>query len=39
VADPTTTYGVWKHLADRPGGSRLFSIAAMARVPYFRTPA
>ena len=35
MADPTTTYRVWKHLADRPGGSRLFSIAAMARVPYF----
>ncbi|BBY95814.1 hypothetical protein MGALJ_54830 [Mycobacterium gallinarum] len=35
MADSTTTYRVWKHLADRPGGSRLFSIAAMARVPYF----
>ena len=26
---------VWKHLAGRPGGTRLFSTAAMARVPYF----
>jgi predicted component of type VI protein secretion system len=26
---------MWKRLAGRPGGSRLFSVAAMARVPYF----
>ena len=26
---------MWKRLAERPGGSRLFSVAAMARVPYF----
>ena len=35
MAAPTTTYRMWKRLAERPGGSRLFSIAAMARVPYF----
>lgn len=28
---------MWKRLAGRPGGSRLFSAAAMARVPYFAT--
>lgn len=26
---------MWQRLGHRPGGSRLFSIAAMARVPYF----
>jgi acyl-coenzyme A thioesterase PaaI-like protein len=26
---------VWQRLSGRPGGSRLFSIATMARVPYF----
>jgi acyl-coenzyme A thioesterase PaaI-like protein len=26
---------MWKHLAERPGGTRLFSAAAMVRVPYF----
>jgi len=31
----TTTYRMWQRLSDRPGGSRLFSAAAMARVPYF----
>lgn len=31
----TTTYRVWKRLAQWPGGSRLFSTAAMVRVPYF----
>jgi hypothetical protein len=31
----TSTYAVWQRLSGRPGGSRLFSIAAMARVPYF----
>jgi len=35
MAAPTTTYQMWKRLADRPGGSRLFSTAAMVRVPYF----
>jgi len=35
MAASTTTYRMWKRLADRPGGSRLFSVAAMARVPYF----
>jgi acyl-coenzyme A thioesterase PaaI-like protein len=32
---PTTTYQMWKRLSGRPGGSRLFSAAAMVRVPYF----
>jgi len=31
----TTTYRMWKRLAGRPGGTRLFSTAAMVRVPYF----
>ena len=31
----TTTYRMWKRLAERPGGTRLFSAAAMVRVPYF----
>ena len=31
----TPTYRMWKKLAQRPGGSRLFSAAAMVRVPYF----
>jgi acyl-coenzyme A thioesterase PaaI-like protein len=35
MAAPTTTYRAWQRLAERPGGSRLFSAAAMARVPYF----
>ena len=35
MAAATTTYRMWKHLAQRPGGSRLFSAAAIARVPYF----
>jgi acyl-coenzyme A thioesterase PaaI-like protein len=26
---------MWKRLSERPGGSRLFSAAAMVRVPYF----
>src|SRR6201991_322422 len=32
---PPTTYRMWKRLASQPGGSRLFSAAAMVRVPYF----
>jgi acyl-coenzyme A thioesterase PaaI-like protein len=32
---PTSTYAAWRRLSGRPCGSRLFSIAAMARVPYF----
>jgi len=35
MAAPTTTYRMWKRLAKQPGGSRLFSAAAMVRVPYF----
>jgi len=29
------TYRAWKQLSGRPGGSLLFSAAAMIRVPYF----
>lgn len=29
------TYRAWKQLSGRPGGTRLFSVAAMVRVPYF----
>jgi acyl-coenzyme A thioesterase PaaI-like protein len=32
---PTTTYRMWIRLASQPGGTRLFSAAAMVRVPYF----
>jgi acyl-coenzyme A thioesterase PaaI-like protein len=35
MAPATTTYRMWKRLSERPGGSRLFSAAAMVRVPYF----
>ena len=35
MAATTATYRMWKHLAERPGGTRLFSAAAMVRVPYF----
>ena len=35
MAAQTTTYQMWKRLAGRPGGTRLFSTAAMVRVPYF----
>jgi len=31
----TTTYRMWQRMAGVPTGSRLFSFAAMARVPYF----
>jgi hypothetical protein len=29
----SSTYRAWKQLSGRPGGSRLFSLAAVARVP------
>ncbi|KRD16002.1 thioesterase [Mycobacterium sp. Root265] len=29
------TYRAWQQLSDKPLGSRLFSVAAMVRVPYF----
>ena len=32
---PTSTYAAWRRLSGRPGGTRLFSAAAMARVPHF----
>ena len=35
MAGSTSTYEMWKRLGRRPGGSRLFSTAAMVRVPYF----
>ena len=35
LAAPSTTYQMWKRLAGRPRGTRLFSAAAMVRVPYF----
>ncbi len=35
MAAPSSTYQMWKRLAGRPGGTRLFSVAAMVRVPYF----
>jgi len=35
MAQPTSTYRAWQRLGHRPFGSRLFSAAAMARVPYF----
>jgi acyl-coenzyme A thioesterase PaaI-like protein len=35
MSESTTTYRMWQRVSDRPGGSRLFSLAAMARVPYF----
>jgi len=31
----TPTYRAWRQLAGKPGGSRMFSVVAMARVPYF----
>ncbi|EWC62046.1 hypothetical protein UO65_2650 [Actinokineospora spheciospongiae] len=33
----TTTYRAWQALAGKPLGPRLFSAAAVLRVPYFRT--
>jgi acyl-coenzyme A thioesterase PaaI-like protein len=35
MAASTSTYRVWQRLSGVPGGSLLFSAAAMARVPYF----
>lgn len=35
MTSSSPTYRAWKQLSNRPGGSRLFSVAAMARVPYF----
>jgi acyl-coenzyme A thioesterase PaaI-like protein len=35
VTIQTPTYRAWSQLSKRPGGSLMFSIAAMARVPYF----
>ncbi|OBF39061.1 thioesterase [Mycolicibacterium peregrinum] len=35
MTQPSTTYRAWKKLSPLPGGTRLFSAAAMARVPYF----
>jgi acyl-coenzyme A thioesterase PaaI-like protein len=35
VSTQTPTYRAWSQLSERPGGSLMFSIAAMARVPYF----
>jgi acyl-coenzyme A thioesterase PaaI-like protein len=35
MTGPSTTYAAWKRLSRRPGGTHLFSAAAMARVPYF----
>jgi Domain of unknown function (DUF4442) len=35
MTSSTSTYAVWQRLSGCPGGSRLLSIAAMARVPYF----
>jgi hypothetical protein len=31
----SATYRAWNQLSSKPAGSRLFSVAAMARVPYF----
>lgn len=35
MASATSTYAAWKRISGRPGGTWLFSAAAMARVPYF----
>lgn len=35
MSGSTTTYRMWQRLSGRPGGTRLFSAAAMLRVPYF----
>jgi acyl-coenzyme A thioesterase PaaI-like protein len=33
----TKTYAMWRKLAERPLGNRLFSVAMSVRVPYFGT--
>ena len=35
MTETTPTYRLWRTLASRPGGSRVFSAAAVLRVPYF----
>ncbi|MBU9763666.1 DUF4442 domain-containing protein [Mycobacterium sp. TNTM28] len=35
MTQPSATYKAWKKMSALPGGSRLFSAAAMVRVPYF----
>ncbi len=35
MSSETTTFRMWQRLEELPTGSRLFSAAAMARVPYF----
>jgi acyl-coenzyme A thioesterase PaaI-like protein len=35
MSTTTSTYRAWQRLAGVPAGSRLFSAAAIARVPYF----
>ncbi len=35
MTSETPTYRLWRQLSRRPGGSRIFTAAAMARVPYF----
>lgn len=35
MTTPSSTYRAWQQLSGRPGGSLLFSAAAMVRVPYF----
>jgi acyl-coenzyme A thioesterase PaaI-like protein len=35
MTGPSSTFKVWKRLSGRPGGTHLFSAAAVARVPYF----
>ncbi|MGO9928933.1 MAG: DUF4442 domain-containing protein, partial [Mycobacterium sp.] len=35
MSSSTSTYAAWQRLSGLPGGSLLFSVAAMARVPYF----
>ena len=35
MSGPSTTYKAWRRLSGHLGGTRLFSAATMARVPYF----
>jgi len=35
MTTPTSTYVAWQRLSGHPGGSRLFSVAAVARKPKF----